>query len=198
MAAGEASSSQNTASGSAAGHLHRRVSSPLHLGRRRSFHREFEWEMRIAQGRGVGPEGVLCERTHWRSKPDSNPRSQWKTLQGSDSTRPLSRQDHAIAIEELGVALYQHSEIAFRSSPETTTVGRGAALDGRLFLGGTDGSNPGPSSGESASRRISPSHGKKAQAGAGQNAASIRKRGTTASSSLTLCPKMIAQFLTCF
>ena len=35
-----------------------RVSSPPHLGRRRSFHREFEWEMRIAQGRGVGAEGV--------------------------------------------------------------------------------------------------------------------------------------------
>jgi len=28
-------------------------------------------------------------------------------------------------------------------------VGRGAFLDGRLFLGGTDGSNPVPSSGES-------------------------------------------------
>ena len=28
-------------------------------------------------------------------------------------------------------------------------VGRGASLDGRLFLGGTDGSNPVPSSGES-------------------------------------------------
>ena len=29
-------------------------------------------------------------------------------------------------------------------------VGRGVSLDGRLFLGGTDGSNPVPSSGESA------------------------------------------------
>jgi hypothetical protein len=29
-------------------------------------------------------------------------------------------------------------------------VGRGAALDGRLFLGGTDGSNSIPSSGESS------------------------------------------------
>jgi hypothetical protein len=28
-------------------------------------------------------------------------------------------------------------------------VGRGASLDGRLFLGGTDGSNPSPSSEES-------------------------------------------------
>jgi hypothetical protein len=28
-------------------------------------------------------------------------------------------------------------------------VGRGASLDGRLFLGGTDGPNPVPSSGES-------------------------------------------------
>jgi hypothetical protein len=28
-------------------------------------------------------------------------------------------------------------------------VGRGASLDGRLFLGGTDGSNPVPSSEES-------------------------------------------------
>ena len=35
------------------------------------------------------------------------------------------------------------------SSRETTMVGRGASLDGRLFLGGTDGSNPVPSSGES-------------------------------------------------
>jgi len=36
-----------------------------------------------------------------------------------------------------------------RSSRETTMVGRGATLDGRLFLGGTDGSNPVPSSAES-------------------------------------------------
>src|SRR6516164_5005357 len=35
------------------------------------------------------------------------------------------------------------------SSRETTMVGRGASLDGRLFLGGTDGSNPVLSSGES-------------------------------------------------
>ena len=40
--------------------------------------------------------------------------------------------------------------IKHRSSRETTMVGRGASLDGRLFLGGTDGSNPPPSSGESA------------------------------------------------
>ena len=39
--------------------------------------------------------------------------------------------------------------IKHRSSRETTMVGRGASLDGRLFLGGTDGSNPPPSSGES-------------------------------------------------
>ena len=32
-------------------------------------------------------------------------------------------------------------------------VGRGASLDSRLFLGGTDGSNPVPSSGESANHR---------------------------------------------
>src|SRR6516164_7000114 len=32
--------------------------------------------------------------------------------------------------------------IKHRSSRETTMVGRGASLDGRLFLGGTDGSNP--------------------------------------------------------
>jgi hypothetical protein len=38
--------------------------------------------------------------------------------------------------------------IKHRSSRETTMVGRGASLDGRLFLGGTDGSNPFPSSGE--------------------------------------------------
>jgi len=37
------------------------------------------------------------------------------------------------------------------SSRETTMVGRGASLDGRLFFGGTDGSNPVPSSGESVS-----------------------------------------------
>jgi len=40
--------------------------------------------------------------------------------------------------------------IKHRSSRETTMVGRGASLDGRLFLGGTDGSNPVPSSEESA------------------------------------------------
>ena len=33
---------------------------------------------------------------------------------------------------------------------------RRASVDGRLFLGGTDGSNPVPSSGQSVSRRISP------------------------------------------
>jgi len=33
-------------------------------------------------------------------------------------------------------------------------VGYGASLDGRLFLGGTDGSNPVPSSGESANHRF--------------------------------------------
>ena len=44
--------------------------------------------------------------------------------------------------------------IKHRSSRETTMVGRGAALDGRLFLGGTDGSNPVPSSGESANHRF--------------------------------------------
>ena len=32
-------------------------------------------------------------------------------------------------------------------------VGRWASLDGRLFLGGTDGSNPAPSSAESANYR---------------------------------------------
>src|SRR6516164_2159214 len=44
--------------------------------------------------------------------------------------------------------------ITHRSSRETTMVGRGAALDGRLFPGGTDGSNPVPSSGESANHRF--------------------------------------------
>ena len=39
-----------------------------------------------------------------------------------------------------------------RSSRETMMVGRGVSFDGRLFLGGTDGSNPVPSSGESVSR----------------------------------------------
>jgi len=42
--------------------------------------------------------------------------------------------------------------IKHRSSRETTMVGRGASLDGRLFLGGTDGSNPVPSSEESCER----------------------------------------------
>jgi hypothetical protein len=46
-------------------------------------------------------------------------------------------------------------------------VGPGASLDGRLFLGGTDGSNPAPSSGESMSRAILPSHGEKAAFRAG-------------------------------
>ena len=40
-----------------------------------------------------------------------------------------------------------------RSSRETTMVGRGASPHGHLFLGGTDGSNPVPSSGESANPR---------------------------------------------
>jgi len=44
--------------------------------------------------------------------------------------------------------------IKHRSSRETTMVGRGASLDGRLFLGGTDGSNPVPSSSESANHRF--------------------------------------------
>ena len=42
--------------------------------------------------------------------------------------------------------------ITHRSSRETTMVGRGAALDGRLFPGGTDGSNTVPSSEESCER----------------------------------------------
>ena len=37
--------------------------------------------------------------------------------------------------------------IKHRSSRKTTMVGRGASLDGRLFLGGTDGLNPVPSGG---------------------------------------------------
>jgi len=41
-----------------------------------------------------------------------------------------------------------------RSSREKMMVGRGASLDGRLFLGGTDGSNPVPSSGESAANSV--------------------------------------------
>ena len=49
-------------------------------------------------------------------------------------------------------------------------VGRGASLDGRLFLGGTDGSNPVPSSGGSTSRGILPSHGKKPAFRAGERA----------------------------
>ena len=48
--------------------------------------------------------------------------------------------------------------IKHRSSRETTMVGRGASLDVRLFLGGTDGSNPVPSSAESASNRSNGSH----------------------------------------
>src|SRR6516162_6386008 len=44
--------------------------------------------------------------------------------------------------------------IKHRSSREPTMVGRGASLDGRLFLGGTDGSNPVPSSGESTNHRF--------------------------------------------
>src|SRR5215469_13444010 len=44
--------------------------------------------------------------------------------------------------------------IKYRSSRETMMVGRGVSLDGRLFLGGTDGSNPVPSSGESTNFRF--------------------------------------------
>ena len=43
--------------------------------------------------------------------------------------------------------------IKHRSSRKTTMVGRGATLDGRLFRGGTDGSNPTSSSEESATNR---------------------------------------------
>src|SRR5215813_5469210 len=39
--------------------------------------------------------------------------------------------------------------IKHRSSRETTMVGRGTSLHGRLFLSGTDDSNPVPSAGES-------------------------------------------------
>ena len=46
-----------------------------------------------------------------------------------------------------------HGVIKQRSSHETTMVGRGASLHGRLFLGGTDGSNPVPSRRESATNR---------------------------------------------
>ena len=45
--------------------------------------------------------------------------------------------------------------IKHRSSRETTMVGRGASLDGCLFLGGTDGSNPVLSCGESGANSIS-------------------------------------------
>ena len=38
-------------------------------------------------------------------------------------------------------------------------VGRGASLDGLLFLGGTDGSNPVPSSGESDPIAVGVHHG---------------------------------------
>jgi hypothetical protein len=46
-----------------------------------------------------------------------------------------------------------HGVIKHRSSHEPTMVGRGASLHGRLFLGGTDGSNPVPSRRESATNR---------------------------------------------
>ena len=44
--------------------------------------------------------------------------------------------------------------IKHRSSRETTMVGRRASLDGTLLLGGTDGSKPVPSSGESVANRF--------------------------------------------
>ena len=53
--------------------------------------------------------------------------------------------------------------IKHRSSRETTMVGRGASLDDRLFLGGTDGSNPAPSSGESVSQRELACRGREAR-----------------------------------
>ena len=49
-------------------------------------------------------------------------------------------------------------------------VGRGP-----LFLGGTDGSNPVPSSGESASRAILPSHGEKPAFRAGVRARQVHR-----------------------
>ena len=49
--------------------------------------------------------------------------------------------------------------IKHRSSRETTMVGRGASPDDHLFLGGTDGSNPVPSNGESANLGSSAAHG---------------------------------------
>jgi hypothetical protein len=44
--------------------------------------------------------------------------------------------------------------IKHRLSRETTMVGRGASLDGCLFLGGADGSNPVPSVSESVPIRV--------------------------------------------
>ena len=44
--------------------------------------------------------------------------------------------------------------IKHRSFLKTTMVGRGASLDGRLILGGTDGSNPVPSSEESSANSV--------------------------------------------
>ena len=63
---------------------------------------------------------------------------------GTKSSNPLPSSDERCRTDKLdGV-------IKHRSSRETTTVGRVASLDGRLFFGGTDGSNPVPSSGESS------------------------------------------------
>jgi len=62
-----------------------------------------------------------------------------------------------------------------RLSRETTMVGRGASLDGCLFFGGTDGSNPVPSSGESTSRAILPSHDEKPAVRAGVRARQVQR-----------------------
>ena len=75
-------------------------------------------------------------QTPWRREPDSNHRSR-------SCERSLGCCRRGRRTDELDGA------IKHRSSRETTMVGRGASRDGRLFLGGTDGSNPVPSSGES-------------------------------------------------
>jgi hypothetical protein len=78
---------------------------------------------------------------------------------GFEPLVPLLRKGFSAVAERRCRADKLDGVIKHRSSRETTVVGRGPPLHGRLFDGGTDGSNPSSSSGESyktrSSRRIS-------------------------------------------
>src|SRR6516164_10686918 len=71
---------------------------------------------------------------------------------GRSNSRGVRKVGPGLPMRDAGPISWMGS-LKHRSSRETTMVGRGASLDGCLFLGGTDGSNPVPSGGESANHR---------------------------------------------